>query len=114
MRGSPRPHQIRRRTLERYGHARQRVERQVLPLLNPLPVFHGYAQPLRRFGLGEAAQAPKLGNTPSYLANELVRVDAGHVRSVAALALPLEPSYMMVRDRSKVPTSRAGSGQEYC
>ena len=93
---SPRPNQIRRRALERHRHSRQRMQREVLALLNPLPVLHSDAQALRGFCLGEAAQAPKLGDAPSYLANELVRIDAGHVGSVAALVPRLKPSYMMV------------------
>ena len=96
MRRSPLPHQIPRRALEHHCDSRQRVQRQVLSLLDALPVLDRDAEPLRALGLGEPSLAAELGHASGYLADELVRVDAGHGARVAVLAPRLEPSYKMV------------------
>jgi hypothetical protein len=62
------------------------VQRHVLSLLDALPVLDGNAEPLGRFGLGQAESTSGLGYALGDVPNELVRVETGHPLKVQALA----------------------------
>jgi hypothetical protein len=81
---------------ERPSEARQGAQRQVLPRFDSLNVFRRRPERLRETVLGDSLRTPNVADSARHVSDEIVGA-LRHLSTVAAAALPLEPSCMMVR-----------------
>jgi hypothetical protein len=91
-----RAHEVSSAAREDVGDSRKRMQRQVLAVLDALPVLHRDSETLGRFDLGHATATADQCDALGDMEDELLWALVSHVESVTSLAIRPKPSYMMV------------------
>lgn len=100
-----RAHEICSAAHENIGYACKRMQRQVLAVLDALPILYGDSETLGRFDLGHAAVTADQSDALGDMKHKLLWAWVSHIGSVTSPAIQPKPSYMMV---SMHPPSRRG------